>query len=95
MLIKHLNLKLLITSNVRYELEPIKSKRQRTEKSFGPDFLSTFIVERRDEINCNFMSLYLLDEDPKTYPEALNSMESSMWKEAIKSELDSLTLNQT
>ncbi|KAA0066431.1 ty1-copia retrotransposon protein [Cucumis melo var. makuwa] len=35
------------------------------------------------------------DEDPKTYREALNSIELSMWKEAIKSELDSLIMNQT
>ena len=39
--------------------------------------------------------LYLIDEDPKSYQEALNSVDSSMWKEAIKSELDSLTMNQT
>ncbi|TYK06658.1 ty1-copia retrotransposon protein [Cucumis melo var. makuwa] len=72
-----------------------RSKRQRTEKSFGPDFLSTFIVERRDEIDCNFTNLYLIDEDPKTYQEALNSIDSSMWKKAIKSELDSLVMNHT
>ena len=83
------------TSSIRYDLEPRRSKRQRTEKSFGPDFLSTFIVERHDEIDCNFTSLFLIDEDPKTYQEALSSIESSMWKEAIKSELDSLTMNQT
>ncbi|KAL0556828.1 hypothetical protein IC582_005345 [Cucumis melo] len=79
------------TSNLRLELR--RSKRQRTEKSFGPDFLSTFIVERCNEIDCNFTNLFLIDEDPKTYQEALNSVESSMWKEAIKSELDSLVMN--
>ena len=41
------------------------------------------------------MSLYLIDENPKTYQEALNSVELSVWKKAIKSELDSLTMNQT
>ncbi|KAA0048184.1 ty1-copia retrotransposon protein [Cucumis melo var. makuwa] len=83
------------TSNLRCELELRRSKRQRTEKSFGPDFLSTFIVERRDEIDCNFTNLFLIDEDSKTYQEALNSIESSMWKEVIKSELDSLVINLT
>ncbi|KAA0058501.1 ty1-copia retrotransposon protein [Cucumis melo var. makuwa] len=83
------------TPNLSCELELRRSKRQRTEKSFGPDFLSTFIVERRDEIDCNFTNLYLIDEDPKTYQEALNSVDSSMWKEAIKSELDSLVMNHT
>ncbi|KAA0055836.1 ty1-copia retrotransposon protein [Cucumis melo var. makuwa] len=83
------------TPNLSCELEPRRSKRQRTEKSFGPDFLSTFIVERRDEIDCNFTNLFLIDEDPKTYQEALNSVDSRMWKEAIKSELDSLAMNHT
>ncbi|KAA0038001.1 ty1-copia retrotransposon protein [Cucumis melo var. makuwa] len=83
------------TSNLRCELELRRSKRQRTEKSFSPDFLSTFIVERRDEIDFNFTNLYLIDEDPKTYQETLNSVELSMWKEAIKSELDSLVMNHT
>ncbi|KAA0033055.1 ty1-copia retrotransposon protein [Cucumis melo var. makuwa] len=69
------------TSNLRCELELRRSKRQRTEKSFGPDFLSTFIVERRDEIDCNFTNLYLIDEDPKTYQEAVNSVESSIYVE--------------
>ncbi|KAA0056818.1 ty1-copia retrotransposon protein [Cucumis melo var. makuwa] len=36
-----------------------------------------------------------VDEDPKTYQEALNSTESSMWKEVIKSELDSLIMSRT
>ncbi|KAA0042080.1 ty1-copia retrotransposon protein [Cucumis melo var. makuwa] len=83
------------TSNLRCELELRRSKRQRTEKSFGQDFLSTFIVERRDEIDRNFTNLYLIDEDPKTYQEALNSVDLSMWKEAINSELDSLVMNHT
>ncbi|KAA0054519.1 ty1-copia retrotransposon protein [Cucumis melo var. makuwa] len=83
------------TSNLRCELELRRSKRQRTEKSVGPDFLSTFIVERRDEIDYNFTNLYLIDEDPKTYQEALNSVDSSKWKEAIKSEPDSLVMNHT
>ncbi|TYK08238.1 ty1-copia retrotransposon protein [Cucumis melo var. makuwa] len=83
------------TSNLRCKLELRRSKRQRIEKSFGPDFLSTFIVEKCDEIDCNFTNLYLIDEDPKTYQEALNSVDSSMWKETIKSELDSLVMNHT
>ena len=54
-------------SNAICELEPRKSKRQRTDKSFGMDFLSTFAVERYEKIDCNFMSLNLIDEDSKTY----------------------------
>lgn len=79
--------KTINTSNIIYELEPIRSKRQRIEKSFRSDFLRIFVVEMRDEIDYNFTCLYLI------YQEALNSIESSMWKEVIKSELDSLTIN--
>ena len=60
------------------EVEPRRSKRARTEKSFGPDFLT-----------------YMLEGEPQTYKEAMNSMESLMWKEAIKSEIDSILHNHT
>ena len=56
-----------------------KSKRQRKEKSFGSDFMT-----------------YLLEEgDPKTYKEAVTSPDGPMWKEAIKSEFDSILQNHT
>ena len=60
------------------EVEPRRSKRARTEKSFGPDFLT-----------------YMLEGEPQTYKEAVNSKESLMWKEAIKSEIDSILHNHT
>ena len=60
------------------EVEPRRSKRARTEKSFGPDFLT-----------------YMLEGEPQTYKEAVNSTESLMWKEAIKSEIDSILHNHT
>ena len=43
------------------EVEPWRSKRARTEKSFGPDFLT-----------------YMLEGEPQTYKEAVNSTESLM-----------------
>ena len=60
------------------EVEPRRSKRARTEKSFGPDFLT-----------------YMFEGEPQTYKEAVNSTESLMWKEAIKSEIDSILHNHT
>ena len=60
------------------EGEPRRSKRQRTEKSFGPDFL-TFMVE----------------SEPQTYREAVTSSDGPQWKEAIKSEIDSILQNHT
>jgi len=36
------------------------------------------------------ISLYLLEEDPKTYQEVMRSIDANFWKKAIKSEIDSL-----
>ena len=41
------------------------------------------------------MSIYLIEEDPKTYDEAMRSIYGIFRKEAIKSELDSIVSNQT
>ena len=60
------------------EEEPRRSKRARTEKSFGPDFLT-----------------YMLEAEPQTYKEAISSSEGPLWKEAIKSEIDSIMQNHT
>ena len=48
------------------EVEPRCSKRARTKKSFGPDFLT-----------------YVLEGEPQTFKEAVNSIEGLVWKEAI------------
>lgn len=58
---------------------PRRSKRQRIEKSFGDDFTTAFILE----------------EDPKTYKEAMTSIDVTFWKEAINSELESIFSNYT
>ncbi|GKB24442.1 retrovirus-related pol polyprotein from transposon TNT 1-94 [Tanacetum coccineum] len=60
------------------EVEPRRSKRARTEKRFGPDFVS-FMVENK----------------PTSYREAVTSSEGHQWKEAIKSEIDSILQNHT
>ncbi|WKA01333.1 hypothetical protein VitviT2T_019618 [Vitis vinifera] len=64
--------------NEEVEVEPRRSKRVRTEKSFGPDFLT-----------------FMLEGEPQTFKEAVNSTEGLMWKEAIKSEIDSILQNHT
>ena len=54
------------------------SKRQRTAKSFGDDFI-----------------VYLVDDTPRTIAEAYGSPDADYWKEAIKSEMDSIMSNGT
>ena len=60
------------------EVEPRCSKRARTKKNFGPDFLT-----------------YVLEREPQTFKEVVNSIESLMWKEVIQSEIDSILQNHT
>jgi hypothetical protein len=54
---------------------PRKSKRQRTVKSFGDDFI-----------------VYLINDTPRTIEEAYSSPDTDYWKEAVRSEMDSLYL---
>jgi len=56
--------------------EPRRSKRQRTETSFRPDFITSFLVKILEKFDIDalideFMSLFLLEKDPKTYQEAM------------------------
>jgi hypothetical protein len=55
---------------------PRRSMRQRTEKSFGDDFI-----------------IYLVDDTPKTIAEAYSSPDADYWKEAVRSEMDSIMSN--
>jgi hypothetical protein len=55
-----------------------RSKRQRTEKYFGDDFI-----------------IYLIDDTPKTIAEAYSSPDADYWKEAVRSEMESIMSNGT
>ena len=55
-----------------------KSKRQRTAKSFGDDYI-----------------VYLVDDIPRTIEEAYSSPDADLWKEAVRSEMDSIMSNGT
>ena len=80
-----------------HETEPRRSKRRRIENTFGPDFFTSFLIENSDcdRLDEDIVSLFLIEEDSKTYEEAITSIDASFWKEAIKSELDSLMTNHT
>ncbi|XP_021838980.1 uncharacterized mitochondrial protein AtMg00820-like [Spinacia oleracea] len=49
-------------------------------------------VDGLDEI---MVCLQEVDEDPKSYEEAMSSFDASFWKEEINSELESIMANQT
>ena len=72
----------------------------RKEKNFGSDFISSqaivFLVEgSRDEVLNKIPMVLHLEEDPKTYTEAMASRDSTFQKEAVNDEMDSLLSNGT
>ena len=77
--------------------EPRRSKRPGVETSFGPDFLTSFLIEDFDVnlLSDELVSAFFTEEDPKTYEEAMRSIDVGFLKEAIKSELDFIVSNQT
>jgi len=80
-------------------IELRRSKRCRIETSFGLDFVTTFLVETFENLDVDviteeLVSIFLIEEDPKTYQEAIRSIDATFWKEAIKSEIDSPESNK-
>ncbi|XP_024010354.1 uncharacterized protein LOC112085375 [Eutrema salsugineum] len=59
--------------------EPRRSKRARKKKSYGEDFTMVFLVEN----------------EPRSYPEAMSTPEAPYWKDAVNSEMNSIMQNHT
>ncbi|OIT29604.1 hypothetical protein A4A49_59085, partial [Nicotiana attenuata] len=96
----HVNSHIMPSSGVtanEHENKLRRSKRRRIEASFGPDFVTTFLTANidLDVLSDEVVSIYLIEEDPKTYSEAMRSVDASFWKDTIKSELDSIVSNHT
>ncbi|KAI3701767.1 hypothetical protein L6452_27096 [Arctium lappa] len=72
-----------------------RSKIGRIEKSFGPDFQVYLVEGSRDEIGSQFSYCYSIEEDPKSFDEAMKSQDIAFWKEAINDEMDSIMGNNT
>lgn len=86
------------TSSGQDEVVPSRrSKRRRTETSFGPDFITTFLteVENVDKLDELFVCYLLIDDEPKTFEQAMSSIDTSFWKEAVNSEIESIMSNHT
>ena len=72
-----------------------RSKRRRVEKSFGPDFYTYLVEGSRTDIGFQYPYCYNVEEDPKTFDEAMKSHDVLFWKEAINDEMDSIMGNNT
>ncbi|KAK3033411.1 hypothetical protein RJ639_032384 [Escallonia herrerae] len=80
--------------------EPRRSQRARKEKILDPDFIDSqaiaFLVEGdRENILKEIPMLLNMEDDPKTYSEAMASRDVAFWKEAINDEMDSILCNNT
>ncbi|CAL1369869.1 unnamed protein product [Linum trigynum] len=81
--------------------EPRRSQRARKEKSFGPECIDpqeiVFLVEgdRLNKVTGKIPILFHVQDDPKTYQEAMASRDSAFWNEVVNDEMDSLLINKT
>ncbi|GJY46845.1 zinc finger, CCHC-type containing protein [Tanacetum coccineum] len=67
--------------------EPRRGKRSRRAKSYGSDFQLYLVEESRDHIGSQYSYCYSIEEDPRTYNEAMQSRDAAFWKEAIDDEI--------
>ncbi|GKF19960.1 zinc finger, CCHC-type containing protein [Tanacetum coccineum] len=72
-----------------------KSKKNRTLKDFGPEFQLYLIEGTRDEVSDQQSYCFNVEDDPKTFDEAMKSQDVALWEEAINDEMDSIMGNNT
>nr|KAJ0188051.1 hypothetical protein LSAT_V11C900477710 [Lactuca sativa] len=75
--------------------EPRRSTRARIEKTFGDDFYSYLVEGTQKKVMREVIFSINLDDDPKTFTEAMTSRDAPHWKEAINDEMDSIMGNGT
>ncbi|GJY28831.1 zinc finger, CCHC-type containing protein [Tanacetum coccineum] len=74
---------------------PRKSTRTRKAKSFGSDFQLYLVEGTRDKTLSQREYCFIIEEDPRTLSEAMDSRDVAFWKEAVQSEIDSIMHNDT
>ncbi|GJZ53707.1 zinc finger, CCHC-type containing protein [Tanacetum coccineum] len=75
--------------------EPRKGKRVQKAKSYGSDFQLYLVKGSRDHVGSQYLYCYSIEEDPRTYDEAMQSRDAAFWKEAIDDEIGSIMENNT
>ncbi|GKC62046.1 zinc finger, CCHC-type containing protein [Tanacetum coccineum] len=86
-----------VTEEVVQQPEPElrKDKRNRTPKNFRPEFQLYLIEGTRDEVFDQHSYFLNIEDDPKTFDEAMKSQDVAIWKEAFNDEMDSIMGNNT
>nr|GEU76737.1 hypothetical protein [Tanacetum cinerariifolium] len=67
--------------------EPRKGKKVRKAKSYGCDFQLYLVEGSRDQVGLQYSYCYSIEEDSRTYNEAMQSRDSGFWKEAINDDI--------
>ncbi|GKB78345.1 zinc finger, CCHC-type containing protein [Tanacetum coccineum] len=75
--------------------EPRKGKRVRKAKSYGSDCRLYLVEGSRDQVGSQYSYCFSIEEDPRTYNEAMQSRDAAFWKEAIDDEIGSIMKNNT
>ncbi|GJW28120.1 zinc finger, CCHC-type containing protein, partial [Tanacetum coccineum] len=75
--------------------EPHKGKKVRKAKSYGFDFQLYLVEGSRYQVGLQYSYCYSIEEDPRTYNEAMQSWDAAFWKEAIDDEIASIMKNNT
>ena len=89
------------TKVVEQSIEPRRGQRVRKEKSLNNDeidsqLISFYAVEgTREEVIRKIPLILLIEDDPKTFLEAMQSRDSAFWREAVDDEMDSILSNNT
>ncbi|GJY12159.1 zinc finger, CCHC-type containing protein [Tanacetum coccineum] len=77
-----------------YNQEDINQIRMNVKRDEPTDDL--YLVEgSRDQVGSQYSYCYSIEEDPRTYNEAMQSRDSAFWKEAIDDEIGSIMENNT
>ncbi|GKD00677.1 zinc finger, CCHC-type containing protein [Tanacetum coccineum] len=84
------------TNDVLNEIpEPRIDKRVRKAKSYGFDFQLYLVEGSRDQVGSQYSYYFSIEEDLRTYNEAMQSRDAAFWKEAIDDEIGSIMENNT
>ncbi|GJY52573.1 zinc finger, CCHC-type containing protein [Tanacetum coccineum] len=75
--------------------EPRKGKRVTKAKSYSYDFQLYLVEGSRDQVGSRYSYCYSIEEDPRTYNEAMQSRDAAFWKKAIDDEIGSIMENNT
>ncbi|GJX85499.1 zinc finger, CCHC-type containing protein [Tanacetum coccineum] len=76
-------------------LELRKSNKNMTTKNFRHEFQLYLIKGTRDKVSNQHSYCFNVEDEPKTFDEAIKSQDVALWKEAINDEMDSIMGNNT